>query len=138
MSFSATYLAPLDTARDLTSLAGATRPNLRAALAEVGVPEREIRMRVAQLWHWIYHAGATSFDPMANVSKVLRAALAEHFTLARPQIAAEQISSDGTRKWLLRLDPVDPAKTKAPRSNASISRRATAAPYAFRAKSAAR
>jgi len=59
---------------------------------------------VAQLWHWIYHAGATSFAAMGNVSKVLRATLAEHFTLARPTIVAEQISRDGTRKWLLRLD----------------------------------
>jgi 23S rRNA (adenine2503-C2)-methyltransferase len=89
------------------SLAGATRRELAAALAQAGVPEREIRMRGGQLWHWIYHAGATSFDAMGNVSKVLRATLAERFTLARPKIAAEQISSDGTRKWLLRLDPVD-------------------------------
>ena len=91
--------------RGCVSLAGATRRELAAALAEAGVPEREIRMRVAQLWHWIYHAGANSFEPMANVSKVLRAALAERFTLARPTIVAEQISCDGTRKWLLRLDP---------------------------------
>jgi 23S rRNA (adenine2503-C2)-methyltransferase len=93
--------------RGRVSLAGATRRELGTALAEAGVPEREIRMRVAQLWHWIYHAGATSFDAMGNVSKVMRATLAEHFTLARPEIVAEQISSDGTRKWLLRLDPVD-------------------------------
>ena len=90
--------------RGRASLAGATRRELAAALAGAGVPEREIRMRVAQLWHWIYHAGATSFAAMGNVSKVLRATLAEHFTLARPTIVAEQISRDGTRKWLLRLD----------------------------------
>jgi len=89
----------------LPSLAGSTRPELALALASIGVPEREIRMRTAQLWHWIYHAGATSFDSMANVSKGLRAALAARFTLARPEVAAEQVSSDGTRKWLLRLDP---------------------------------
>jgi len=93
--------------RSRVSLAGATRRELGIALAGSGVPEREIRMRVAQLWHWIYHAGTTSFDAMGNVSKVLRATLAERFTLARPEIVAEQISSDGTRKWLLRLDPVD-------------------------------
>lgn len=89
------------------SLAGATRRELALALAEIGVPERESRMRIAQLWHWIYHAGVTSFDAMANIGKGLRAALAERFTLARPEIVAEQISSDGTRKWLLRFDPVD-------------------------------
>jgi 23S rRNA (adenine2503-C2)-methyltransferase len=86
------------------SLAGATRRELAAALSEAGVPERELRMRTAQLWHWIYHAGVTSFNAMGNVSKALRAGLAERFTLGRPEIVAEQVSSDGTRKWLLRLD----------------------------------
>ncbi len=94
--------------RGRASLAGVTRRELSAALAEAGVPEGEIRMRVAQLWHWIYHAGTTSFDAMGNVSKVLRATLAEGFTLGRPKIIAEQISGDGTRKWLLRLDPAGP------------------------------
>jgi 23S rRNA (adenine2503-C2)-methyltransferase len=110
MSTLAEPLAQLDDQADRgrASLAGATRRELAAALTEAGVPEREIRMRVAQLWHWIYHAGVTSFDAMANVSKVLRSALAERFTLARPKIVAEQISCDGTRKWLLRLDPNDP------------------------------
>ncbi len=86
------------------SLAGATRRELAAALLEAGVPERELRMRCAQLWRWIYHAGVTSFHAMGNVSKALRAALAERFTLARPEIVTEQVSVDGTRKWLLRLD----------------------------------
>src|ERR1700732_1494111 len=110
MSTLAEPLAQLDDQahRGRASLAGATRRELAAALAGAGVPEREIRMRVAQLWHWIYHAVADSFDAMVNVGKVLRAALAERFTLARPQIVAEQISRDGTRKWLLRLDPSDP------------------------------
>ena len=109
MSTLAEPLAQLDDQahRGQASLAGATRRELAAALGEAGVPEREIRMRVAQLWHWIYHAGATSFEPMANVSKVLRALLSQRFTLARPQIIVEQISRDGTRKWLLRLDPSD-------------------------------
>ncbi len=87
------------------SLAGMTRRELAEALAEIDVPEREIRMRTAQLWHWIYNRGASSFDAMLNVSKALRARLAEQFTLARAEIAAEQISQDGTRKWLIRLSP---------------------------------
>ena len=109
MSSLAEPLAQLDDQahRGRASLAGATRRELAAALAEAGVPEREIRMRVAQLWHWIYQAGATSFDAMGNVGKVLRAALAERYTLGRPKIVAEQISRDGTRKWLLRFDPKD-------------------------------
>ncbi|MCI0599309.1 MAG: 23S rRNA (adenine(2503)-C(2))-methyltransferase RlmN [Beijerinckiaceae bacterium] len=89
------------------SLAGATRRELAEALAGLGVPEREVRMRVAQLWHWIYHAGAVSFDAMGNVGKPLRASLAGRYTLARPDIVAEQVSRDGTRKWLIRFAPVD-------------------------------
>lgn len=91
--------------RALRSLAGATRCELSAALLEAGVPQRDLRMRCAQLWHWLYHSGVTSFEAMGNVSKELRAALAERFTLARPEIVAEQVSCDGTRKWLLRLSP---------------------------------
>jgi 23S rRNA (adenine2503-C2)-methyltransferase len=60
-------------------------------------------MRVQQIWHWLYVRGAQGFDEMTSVSKELRGALAERFTLARPEVAAEQISVDGTRKWLLRL-----------------------------------
>ncbi len=85
------------------SLAGATRDGLKAALAAVGVPERQLRMRVGQLWGWIYAHGVTSFDEMSDVSKDLRGVLAERYTLARPEIVSEQISVDGTRKWLLRL-----------------------------------
>ena len=72
-----------------------------------GVPEREIRMRVGQLWHWLYFQGATSFDAMLNIGKALRGELAAHYSLARPQVVTEQVSQDGTRKWLLRLAPVD-------------------------------
>ena len=87
------------------SLAGLDRAGLAEALAEIGVSEREQRMRVAQLWHWIYLRGVTSFDEMTNVGKGLRAKLEEAFTLARPEVVVEQVSSDGTRKWLLRLPP---------------------------------
>ncbi len=85
------------------SLAGLGREGLSAALAAVGVPEKQIRMRVGQLWSWIYARGASSFDQMSDVSKDLRATLAQAYSLARPEIAAEQVSADGTRKWLLRL-----------------------------------
>ena len=60
-------------------------------------------MRVQQIWNWLYVRGATGFEQMTSVSKELRAALAEKFTLARPEVVAEQVSVDGTRKWLLRL-----------------------------------
>ena len=60
-------------------------------------------MRAQQIWHWLYVRGATRFDEMTSVSKELRAMLDRHFTLARPEVVAEQVSVDGTRKWLLRL-----------------------------------
>ncbi len=85
------------------SLAGLSRERLRTALADVGVQEKQLRMRVGQLWRWLYIAGATSFDEMTDVSKELRNTLAAAYTLDRPEIVAEQISIDGTRKWLLRL-----------------------------------
>mgnify|MGYP001347477220 CR=1 FL=1 len=85
------------------TLAGMSRDRLRAALAEAGVPEKQLRMRVIQLWRWLYITGATSFDQMTDVSRELRTALAARFTLDRPEIVAEQISVDGTRKWLMRL-----------------------------------
>ena len=87
------------------SLAGLDRAGLAAALAEIGVSEREQRMRVAQLWHWIYLRGALSFDEMTNVGKGLREKLGAAFTLDRPEVVVEQVSNDGTRKWLLRLPP---------------------------------
>jgi 23S rRNA (adenine2503-C2)-methyltransferase len=85
------------------TLAGLGRDGLRAALADAGVPERQLRMRVDQLWGWLYAHGVTSFDMMTDVSKHLRARLADSWTLERPEIVTEQVSTDGTRKWLLRL-----------------------------------
>ncbi len=94
----ARYVAPKK-----PSLVGLTRAELADALGSVGVPERARKMRVQQLWHWIYFRGFTSFDAMTSVSKELRATLSQHFTLDRPEVVAEQVSVDGTRKWLLRL-----------------------------------
>jgi 23S rRNA (adenine2503-C2)-methyltransferase len=85
------------------SLAGLGRAGLAAALAAVGVPERQCKMRVGQLWSWLYVRGARTFEEMSDVSKELRARLARAYTLARPEVAAAQVSEDGTRKWLLRL-----------------------------------
>ena len=92
------YVAPAQ-----PSLIGLSRAALAEALGAVGVPERQRRMRVQQIWHWLYVRGAQDFDAMTTLSKDLRAPLAQRFTLARPEIAAEQISVDGTRKWLMRL-----------------------------------
>jgi 23S rRNA (adenine2503-C2)-methyltransferase len=85
------------------SLVGLSRDVLADALGTIGVPEKQRRMRVQQLWNWIYIRGVTRFDEMTSVSKELRAALEQHYTLDRPEVVAEQVSADGTRKWLLRL-----------------------------------
>lgn len=92
------YVAPAK-----PSLVGLSRAALAEALGSIGVPEGQRKMRVQQLWHWLYVRGVQSFDAMSNVSKELRALLDRHFTLARPEVVAEQVSVDGTRKWLLRL-----------------------------------
>jgi len=85
------------------SLAGEGREGLRAALAAVGIPEKQQRMRVNQIWSWMYVRGVTSFEAMSDVAKDLRTRLSDAFTLERPEIVSEQVSIDGTRKWLLRL-----------------------------------
>jgi 23S rRNA (adenine2503-C2)-methyltransferase len=92
------YVAP-----EKPSLVGLSRPQLAEALAAVDVPPVQRRMRVQQLWHWLYVRGAGGFDQMTSVSKQLRSRLDARFTLARPEVVDEQVSVDGTRKWLLRL-----------------------------------
>ena len=85
------------------SLVGLSRAELAEKLGEIGVAPAQRKMRVQQLWHWMYVRGAQEFAEMSNVSKDMRAQLEQHFTVARPEVVAEQISNDGTRKWLLRL-----------------------------------
>jgi len=85
------------------SLIGLSREQLAERLGEIGVPPAQRKMRVQQLWHWIYVRGASSFEEMTSISKQTRKELEQRFTVARPEVVAEQISSDGTRKWLLRL-----------------------------------
>lgn len=85
------------------SLIGLSQDEMMQSLKEVGVPERQTRMRVRQLWHWLYVRGVSSFDEMRNISKPMQEMLKSHFSIARPEIIGEQISKDGTRKWLLRF-----------------------------------
>jgi 23S rRNA (adenine2503-C2)-methyltransferase len=89
------------------SLIGLSRAELAERLGEIGVAPAQCKMRVQQLWHWLYFRGARNFDEMTSVSKGIRAELAKHFTVDRPEVVAEQISNDGTRKWLLRLPSGD-------------------------------
>jgi 23S rRNA (adenine2503-C2)-methyltransferase len=86
-------------------LAGATRAQIVQTLTEIGAPERDLNMRASQLWHWIYHRGAREFSGMRNIARLLLDKLAERCTLARPEVVGEQLSADGTRKWLLRMPP---------------------------------
>jgi 23S rRNA (adenine2503-C2)-methyltransferase len=92
-----------DSADHRPSLIGMSRAQLADALAVVSVPERQRRMRASQIWRWIYNRGVTDFAAMSDIAKDLRNSLDGHFSLVRPEIVTEQISMDGTRKWLLRL-----------------------------------
>jgi 23S rRNA (adenine2503-C2)-methyltransferase len=88
------------------NLAGMTRSALQAALIESGVVDAaKAKMRTGQLWRWIHHAGVREFSAMSNVGKDLQAALAQSFTLTRPEVVERQVSRDGARKWLIRLAP---------------------------------
>ncbi|MCO8018273.1 23S rRNA (adenine(2503)-C(2))-methyltransferase RlmN [Brevundimonas diminuta] len=93
-------------AKTPVNLSGLTRDELRQALIDAGIcPPEKARMRASQVWRWIHHYGVTDFALMSDVGKETRAALAEAFTLARPEIVERQVSKDGTRKWLIRTAP---------------------------------
>ncbi|MCE6960875.1 23S rRNA (adenine(2503)-C(2))-methyltransferase RlmN [Cereibacter sphaeroides] len=87
----------------LTNIVGLTREQLQAALIAAGTPERQAKMRLGQVWQWVYHWGVRDFAQMTNLAKDYRALLAEHFTIALPEVVSRQISSDGTRKYLVRI-----------------------------------
>ncbi|WP_455479427.1 23S rRNA (adenine(2503)-C(2))-methyltransferase RlmN [Bartonella sp. B23] len=86
-----------------SSLIGLFQDEMIEALKAIGVPEHQTRMRVRQLWHWLYVRGVSNFDEMLNISKQMQKMLKNHFSIARPEIVAEQTSKDGTHKWLLRF-----------------------------------
>ena len=87
------------------SLVGLGRKEIAAHLEQFGIEPKKIRMRTKQIFHWIYNYGVTDWDQMTNIAKPLRAKLAEHFTLERPEIVERLISKDGTRKYLIRMAP---------------------------------
>jgi 23S rRNA (adenine2503-C2)-methyltransferase len=89
------------------SLIGLSRAEIADRLGEIGVAPAQRKMRTQQLWHWMYVRGAQNFDEMTSISKDMRGQLVQHFTVDRPEVVAEQISNDGTRKWLLRLPSGD-------------------------------
>ncbi len=84
-------------------LVGMSREAMHDALVAAGAPEAQAKMRVGQIWKWIYHRGARNFAAMTNLSREFRALLTENFDIARPEIVTRQVSADGTRKYLLRI-----------------------------------
>ena len=85
------------------NLVGLTRDALREALITAGTPEKQVKMRLGQLWQWIYEKGVRDFEQMTNLSKDYRAFLAEHFVIAIPEVVSKQVSTYGTRKYLVRI-----------------------------------
>ncbi|MBB4211072.1 23S rRNA m(2)A-2503 methyltransferase [Rhodothalassium salexigens DSM 2132] len=89
-----------DPRRDILGL---TRPELKQALLDAGLADRDARMRAKQVWHWVYHRGVTDFAAMANIAKPVREMLAQRFRISRPEVSQALYSTDGTRKYLLRF-----------------------------------
>ncbi|MGB0660525.1 MAG: 23S rRNA (adenine(2503)-C(2))-methyltransferase RlmN [Mangrovicoccus sp.] len=85
------------------NLIGLTRDVLRDVLAAMGTPEKQLRMRVNQIWAWLYERGVRSFDDMTNLAKTYRAQLDEHFVIELPEVVQKHVSADGTRKYLVRI-----------------------------------
>ncbi|HHS88779.1 MAG TPA: 23S rRNA (adenine(2503)-C(2))-methyltransferase RlmN [Rhodobacteraceae bacterium] len=86
-----------------TNLIGKTRAQLAEMLLAAGTPDRQLRMRVDQIWQWVYQKGVRDFAQMTNLAKDYRAMLAETFTIELPEVVTRQVSEDGTRKYLVRI-----------------------------------
>jgi 23S rRNA (adenine2503-C2)-methyltransferase len=85
------------------NLIGLTREQMHDALIAAGTPDRQAKMRVGQVWQWVYHWGVRDFAAMSNLAKDYRALLAANFTIELPEVVTRQISADGTRKYLVRI-----------------------------------
>ena len=85
------------------NLAGMTRDQMREALLAAGTAEKQIKMRLNQVWQWVYHWGVSDFDAMTNLAKDYRKLLADNFVIERPELVTKQVSTDGTRKYLVRI-----------------------------------
>ncbi|WP_213395570.1 23S rRNA (adenine(2503)-C(2))-methyltransferase RlmN [Yoonia sp.] len=94
---------PRKAAEGLPNLVGMTRDAMRDALIAAGTPEKQAKMRVGQIWQWIYHWGIRDFAKMTNLAKDYRAMLADNFVVAVPEVVTRQVSGDGTRKYLVRI-----------------------------------
>lgn len=86
------------------SLVGLTKKEIKDSLRKLDIPDQQLNMRVNQIWGWVYNKGINSIDEMTTLSLDLREELKRYHNLERPQISDEQISKDGTKKWLLKFN----------------------------------
>jgi 23S rRNA (adenine2503-C2)-methyltransferase len=103
------HVDPVTVARDITpredgrvDLIGLPKRRIAELFEEAGLDAKQARLRAKQVFHWLYHRGATGFEAMTDIAKTMRPWLAERFVIGRPEVIEAQHSSDGTRKWLLR------------------------------------
>ena len=85
-----------------TELVGLSKEQIRSVLEEAGLEPRQAKLRSKQIWHWIYNRGVTDFAKMSDIAQIQRPWFAERFSISRPEVVEAQVSSDGTRKWLLK------------------------------------
>jgi 23S rRNA (adenine2503-C2)-methyltransferase len=85
-------------------LLGLARPRIAELFVEAGLDAKAAKLRAKQVYHWLYHRGVTEFEAMTDIAKTMRPWLATRFVVGRPEIVEAQVSTDGTRKWLLRTD----------------------------------
>ena len=95
---------PRKTSQGPLNLVGLTRAGLKDALISAGTPQNQANMRVGQVWQWIYEKGVRDFDLMTNLAKSYRTLLKEQFVLEVPEVVTKQVSEDGTRKYLMRIE----------------------------------
>lgn len=95
---------PRKTSQGPLNLVGLTRAGLKDALISEGTPQNQANMRVGQVWQWIYEKGVRDFDLMTNLAKSYRTLLKEQFVLEVPEVVTKQVSEDGTRKYLMRIE----------------------------------
>jgi len=93
-----------DTENKEVSLIGLTKKEIKDSLRKLDIPDQQLNMRVNQIWGWVYNKGINSIDEMTTLSLDLREELKKYHNLERPQISDEQISKDGTKKWLLKFN----------------------------------
>ena len=84
------------------NLVGLTKDQMRSELEAAGLDPKQAKLRAKQIWHWIYNRGISDFDAMTDIAKAQRPWLIDRFTITRPEVVEAQVSSDGTRKWLLK------------------------------------